>query len=112
MAASSRLVTLAYSEGFRMAVLPAASAGATFHTALHNLTRRLRICLVQMMMMKHFKSCYMTAGALVCPYSVQTWLTVGHVSGGGSRALAELHAALAGHSYADRHMHEDVEEHQ
>lgn len=31
MAASSRLVTLACSLGFRTAVLPAASAGATFH---------------------------------------------------------------------------------
>ena len=34
MAASSRHVTLHTSEGFRMAVLPAASAGATFHCAL------------------------------------------------------------------------------
>jgi hypothetical protein len=32
MAPSSSEVTLAYSLGFRMTALPAASAGATFHT--------------------------------------------------------------------------------
>ena len=54
MAPSSREVTLAYSLGFRMTALPAASAGATFHTcasvcarpAYHRFRETLVMCSV------------------------------------------------------------------
>ena len=36
MSPSSRQVKLAYSDGFKMTVHPAANAGATFHVAINN----------------------------------------------------------------------------